>query len=422
MAILIHRKPPEIPLCFSYGEVRAPGGNCASRRVVAYSWPRNVRPVEYVGVVAISTTLRYNYRLRPGAQAERALMGEWDRSRWIWNQCVAARKDRHAHITGKDLTAARHRLPWLAVGAVTPQQQTMRTFAGKGRRAFKSAKKALPSLEYTRNGFSIKDGRLRLAGGHLIPVVWSRELPSEPSSVRVYRDSLGHWYASFVVRVDDVALPEVDGSVGIDWGVATIATASQPEYDFHAPQYAKAAASKLAKYQRRMARRKPTPGKTGSNGYKSAKKDVAKLHKKVARQRQHTTRQWARKVVAGNQVIAVENFRTKFLFQTTMARKAADNAVGAAKRELISYAQRAGRTVVIVPPAYTTMTCSQCGTRAKTRLPLSQRTFRCWSCGLIADRDRNAAKVILAQVGFHLASAETVRHAALPSGELQRAS
>ncbi len=267
-------------------------------------------------------------------------MGEWHRSRWIWNHCLtenAARKDRRAHIGGKDLTAARCALPWLAAGAVTPQQQTLRTFAGKGRRNFKHAKKALPSLEYTRNGFSLKDGRLRLAGGWLIPVVWSRELASEPSSVRAY--------------------------------------------------------------QRCMARRKPTPGKSGSHGYFTAKHQAARLHKKVARQRQHTSRQWARRVVAGNQLIAVEDFRTKFLFQSTMARKAADNAAGAAKRELVSYALRAGRTVVIVPPAYTTMTRRQCGTRAKDRLALSQRTFQCWSCGYTDGRDRNAARTILATAG-----------------------
>ncbi len=279
-------------------------------------------------MVSTSTVLRFNYRLRLGAQTERALVGEWDRSRWIWNQCVAARKDRRGHIGGKDLTAARCALPWLAAGAVTPQQQTLRTFAGKGRRSFKHAKKALPSLEYTRNGFGIKDGRLRLAGGWLIPVVWSRELPSEPSSVRVYQDSLGHWYASFVVRVDDDPLPEVDGVVGIDWGVSTIATASDPEFDFEAPEYAKAAAGKLTKYQRRVARRKPKPGQKASRGYRQAKRQTAVVHKKVARQRQHTSRQWARKVVAVHQVIAVEAFRTKFLFQSTMARKAADNAAG----------------------------------------------------------------------------------------------
>ncbi len=334
---------------------------------------------------------------------------------------VSSRKERRPFFKSSDLTVARKKLEWLRAGSQNVQQQTMRTFAGAGRRTFKK-KRDFPSLQYTRNGFSIKNGRLRLAGGISIPVVWSRELPSEPSSVRVFQDSLGHWYASFVVRVDEVALPEVDAMVGIDWGVSTIATASDPEFDFQAPEYAKTAATRLAKYQRRMARRKPKPGKTGSNGYTSAKKQTAKLHKKVARQRQHTTRQWARKVVAGNQVIAVENFRTKFLFQSTMARKAADNAVGQAKRELITYAQRAGRTVVIVPPAYTTMTCSSCSARAKQRLERSERVFVCEFCGYTDGRDRNAAKVILTQVGFHLASAETVRHAVLPSGELQYAS
>ncbi len=371
--------------------------------------------------------LRYNYRLRPGAVVQRALLGEWHRSRWIWNQCVAARKDHRACLTGKDLTAARAGLAWLGEGAVTPQQQMLRTFAGKGRRNFKHAKKALPSLEYTRNGFSLKDGRLRLAGGWLIPVVWSRELPSEPSSVRVFADSLGHWYASFVVRVKEEPLAEVGGAVGIDWGVSTIATGSEPEFDFECPEYAKAAAAKLAKYQRRMARRKPKPGQKTSRGYREAKKQTAVVHKKVARQRQHTSRQWARKVVAGNQLIAVENFRTKFLFQSTMARKAADNAAGVAKRELISYGQRAGRTVVIVPPAYTTMTRRQCWSRAKTALPLSQRTFECWSCGYTDGRDRNAARTILATAGpdptrSFRADVDAVRHSVLPSGQLRRAS
>ena len=76
------------------------------------------------------------------------------------------------------------------------QQQMLRNFRakraqGKGRRKFKSGKRSLPSLNYTRRGFVVKGARLCLAGGLSIPVVWSRELPSEPSSVRVYRDSIG---------------------------------------------------------------------------------------------------------------------------------------------------------------------------------------------------------------------------------------
>ncbi|MET7770773.1 hypothetical protein [Nocardia sp. NPDC005366] len=63
--------------------------------------------------------------------------------------------------------------------------------------------------------------------------------------------------------------------------------------------------------------------------------------------------------------IAVEDFKPLFLAKSTLARKAADAAIGAAKRELIERARRAGRKVVLVRPAYMTMTCSSCFVRAK---------------------------------------------------------
>ncbi len=79
-----------------------------------------------------------------------------------------------------------------------------------------------------------------------------------------------------------------------------------------------------------------------------------------------------------------------------MARKAADAAVATVKRELIEQGRRAGRKVVVVRPAYTTMTCSGgCFTRAKQPLELAERIFRCWACGYTACRDRNAARVVL---------------------------
>ncbi|MGO9507811.1 MAG: zinc ribbon domain-containing protein [Mycobacterium sp.] len=91
----------------------------------------------------------------------------------------------------------------------------------------------------------------------------------------------------------------------------------------------------------------------------------------------------------------------------------ADGAIGTTKATLIEYAQRAGRRVVLVPPAYTTMTCSGCGTRAKSRLLLSERVFVCEFCAMVQDRDRNAARVILARAGLHPAGAEAVRHSDL---------
>lgn len=359
--------------------------------------------------------MRYQYRLRPGAVAERALVSEWHRTRWLWNQSVAMLQRTGGWVRDSDLTAWRKEYEWLREGSSVVQQQELRNFCakrakGKGRRKFKSARKALPSLNYTLRGFSLKDGRLCLAGGLNIPVVWSRDLPSDPTSVRVYRDSLGHWYASFVVRRDDDPIPTRDAVIGIDWGVKEIATTTDPAYDLPHPQHARKASKALGKYQRRMARRKPERGKAGSIGYRRAKRDAAKISKKVARQRQDTARKWASRVVRDHDGIAVEDFKPKFLAKSTMARKSADAAIGTTKKTLVEYAKRAGRKVVLVPPAYTTMTCSGCGARAKQRLDLSEREFVCLSCGMVEDRDRNAARVILDRAGLNPAAADAVRH------------
>ena len=118
----------------------------------------------------------------------------------------------------------------------------------------------------------------------------------------------------------------------------------------------------------------------------------------------------AERVVDHRQMIAVADFRPLFLAKSTMARKAADAAIGAAKRELTGCGQRAGRKVVLVPPAHTTMTCSECYARNKLRPGLAERTFRCESCGHTAGRDRNAAKVILAMAERGHAGADDVRH------------
>lgn len=375
----------------------------------------------------MAETVRYTYRLRTGAEADRSLLAEWGRCRWLWNEAVhqqrSGRKPTRCKL-GKLLTEARGQFSWLRSGSQNVQQMALcnyavaldRSYKVKGcrRPKMKRAKVALPSLEYTTNGFALVDERLVVAKCPPIPVVWHRELPSKPTSVRVYRDSVGHWYASFVVRRAVEPVPETTGAIGIDWGVKTTATTTDPAYDLPYAGHAKAAADGLAKYQRRMARRAPKPGQKASNGYRRAKHDAAKLHKKVARQRQHTARVWARKVVADHQVIAIEDFKPKFLAKSTMARKAADAAIGATKATLVEYGQRAGRTVVLAPPAYTTTTCSNCDARAKHRIALGVRTFECSACGFRACRDLNAARTILAQAERTLAGVDDIRH----SGDL----
>lgn len=371
----------------------------------------------------MNEVVRYTYRLRPGATAERALLNEWHRCRFLWNEAVhqqrTGRTPTRARL-GKLLTEARTANAWLRAGSQDAQAFVLRDYMvaldssfkvkGRNRPTVKRRHKTSPSLCYSRNGFSIQKNRLRLPKGTVIPVVWSRELPSGPTSVRVYRDSLGHWYASFVVRCEVESAPEVDGSIGVDWGVTTTATTTNPAYDLPYAGYRRRCAAELAKAQRRMSRRYRGRGKAPSRGYVTARRQTARLHKKAAGQNTHAARIWARRVVMDHQTIAIEDFRARFLARSTMARKAADAGIGTIKRILIECGERAGRKVVLVPPAYTTMTCSSCFARDKQRLGLAERTFQCRECGYTADRDRNAARVILAVAERGHAGADAVRH------------
>ncbi|GGX25709.1 RNA-guided endonuclease InsQ/TnpB family protein [Streptomyces chartreusis] len=383
--------------------------------------------------------VRYTYRLRMSSTALSGLLAEWDRCRWVWNECVA--RSKKAHIDGEEcgparldrmLTEARAVTPWLAERSSVPQQQLIRDFGRcrakalkdikdglpvrqrAGMPGFKKKNEAEPSLNYTRRGFRLRDGRLHLAGCIVVSVVWSRELPAEPSSVRVYRDSVGHWYASFVVPAEVQLLPETGAVIGVDWGVKETATTTSDTHDLPHAEHGKKARKKLSRYDRMMARRKPKKGEPASNGYRKAKRLRAKTYQKIARQRQDTSRKWAKKVVTDHDAIAVEDFRPKFLAKSTMARKAADAAISATKKALLEMGRKHGRDVRLVDPAHTTMDCASCGARAKHALPLSERTYTCTACGAVSPRDKNSAHVMLVRAGLNPAGADGGRPPGAP--------
>ncbi|MEU0169706.1 transposase [Streptomyces iakyrus] len=385
---------------------------------------------------------RYAYRLRMSSSARTALLAEWDRCRWIWNECVARSKKAHRDgakcgpaILDKMLTEARAVTPWLAKGSSVPQQQLIRDFGKSRAKALKDIKDRLPvrqragmprykkkretdpTLNYTRRGFRLKDGRLHLAGNIVLTVVWSRDLPAEPSSVRVYRDNVGHWYASFVVPAVVEQLPETGAVLGVDWGVRETATTTSDAHDLPHAEHGKKSRERLIRYDRMMARRKPRKGQAASKGYREAKKLRAKAYQKIARQRQDTARKWAKKVVRDHDAIAVEDFRPKFLARTTMARKAADAAIGATRQALIEMGRKHGRDVRLVHPAHTSKDCARCGARTKHALPLSERTFTCTACGAVSPRDKNSARVMLVRAGLNPAGVEGVRPPGAPLQE-----
>ncbi|MHB1711918.1 MAG: hypothetical protein ACYCV7_11030, partial [Acidimicrobiales bacterium] len=129
------------------------------------------------------------------------------------------------HLAGadKELTDWRSRFEWLAAQPSVPEQQVLRdlfasvsAFFDKsnpaGRPNFKKRRCDYGTARWTKNGFKLggtghgsTGDRLEVAtatGRRPLRVVWSRPLPSTPTSVTVYRDKGGRWWASFVVRVE----------------------------------------------------------------------------------------------------------------------------------------------------------------------------------------------------------------------------
>ncbi|WP_329218145.1 transposase [Streptomyces sp. NBC_01485] len=383
---------------------------------------------------------RWTFRLRVPSTALAALEAEWARCRWIWNESCA--KSKQTHVWNKSrperadrrtcgpaqldkmLTEARTANAWLREGSSVPQQQIIRDFAKSRAKAQKDIKARLPqrqragmpkckkkreadpSLNYTQRGFRLKDGLLYLAGGIALTVVWSRELPRPPSSVRVYRDGIGHWYCSFVVPAEVQPLSGTGSVIGIDWGVKETATTTSDAHDLPHAEHGRKAQAELTRYDQMMARRRPKKGQAASKGYREAKKLRAKTYKKAARQREDTGRKWAKKVVRDHDALAVEDFKPKFLAKSTMAKKAADAAIGATKQALIGMGRKHGRAVYLVHPAHTTMDCAHCDARAKHALPLGMRTYTCTTCGVSSPRDKNSARVMLIRAGLDPAGAD----------------
>ena len=124
---------------------------------------------------------------------------------------------------------------------------------------------------------------------------------------------------------------------------------------------------------------------------------MARRHLKVSRQRKDFAIKLARCVVKSNDFVALEDLQVRNLIKNRHLSKSISDASWSQFARWLSYfGEVFGKPVVKVPPHYTSADCSTCGNRVKKSL--SERTHVC-SCGLILDRDENAARNILRQ-GF----------------------
>ncbi len=232
--------------------------------------------------------------------------------------------------------------------------------------------------------------RVRLTGVGNVKVRLHRPIEGRIKQASVTLAGDGHWYIAFIC--DDVPpkpLIPTGVSVGVDVGITTFAALSTGELIAN-PRPFETGHSALAKAQRRLARRK-----RGSSRRRKAAALLAKHHDRIRRVRLDHHHKVALDIVQRFDRIAVENLNFNGLARGRLAKQVHDAAWAQFTSILRDKAECAGREFVVVDPRGTSQECSGCG--EVVRKDLGVRVHDCPHCGLVEDRDVNAAKNVQAR-------------------------
>ncbi len=251
--------------------------------------------------------------------------------------------------------------------------------------------------------------RLALTGIGTIKIKLHRAVQGRIKTCAIKREGT-HWYLVLTCEVEaEPRLPYTDLAVGIDLGLLHFATLSNAD-TIENPRYLRVSEKTLQKKQQTLARKK-----RGSKRRKKAAQAVGKCHRKIRNQRNDFLHKEARDLVSCYETIVFEDLKPKnmsrrpkpkqdengtFLPNGAAAKAGlnksiADAAWGLFVRLVCAKAESAGHPpVVLVNPKNTSQVCSGCKRKGPHK-DLDERTHTCHHCGLVLDRDVNAALNIL---------------------------
>jgi putative transposase len=238
------------------------------------------------------------------------------------------------------------------------------------------------------NGCQLTDGILKLSKVGAIRTVQHRPLEGTPKTCTIRRRATGKWYVTIVCEVEAQPLPPTEEAVGIDVGLLSFATLSTGE-STPCPRFLRTDEKDLKRTQRKLS---ATP--KGTPERRKRRKIVARVHERIRNRRTNFAHQESRKFVNRFDVIAVEDLSVNRMVHNHCLAKSIQDAAWSQFATFLSYkAAWADRQYVAINPAYTSQDCSRCGHRQKKTL--AERTHACACCGLVLDRDHNAALNIL---------------------------
>jgi len=206
--------------------------------------------------------------------------------------------------------------------------------------------------------------------------------------VRVVRRADGY-YVQFLIDQERLEKRTPTGkTLGLDVGLTHFYTDSDGQ-TVENPRHLRKSQKALKRLNHRFSRTKK-----GSKNRAKARNRLSRKHLKVSRQRKDFAVKLARCVIQSSDLVAYEDLQVRNLVKNRKLAKSISDAAWSNFRQWLEYFSKVfGVVTVAVPPHYTSQNCSNCGEVVKKSL--SQRTHRCQQCGIVLDRDWNAAINIL---------------------------
>src|SRR6266702_3768459 len=272
-------------------------------------------------------------------------------------------------------------------GLLSPASMTTARTTSLGRRAIPGSK-----LEPDGKHITLTDGcgieRLRLMGNK------KQHIAAFPTKqikrVRIVHRADGY-YAQFAVQAErKVEHVSTGNVVGIDVGLKVYYTDSEGS-TVENPRHYRKAEKKLKRLHRAVSRKQKK-----SSNRKKARKHLARAYLKVQRQREDFARKTASTLISSHDLIAYEHLQIRNMVRNHhLAKSIHDAGWGTFICWVKAYGQMHNVPILAVAPHFTSQECSACS--ALVKKSLSMRTHICPSCGVILDRDHNAARNILSK-------------------------
>ena len=246
------------------------------------------------------------------------------------------------------------------------------------------------SITYPQKGFKIEEGKLHLSKIGDIQIKQHRELRDQIKNLTVKRTPSGKWHAYFSCIVEAHPKEKPFKDVGIDVGLNSYAVLSDGS-KIENPQFYRKSEKRLARVQRGLSRKK-----NGSNNRNKARVKVALLHEHIQNQRTDFLHKASRMIADTYETVYVEDLKISNMVRNhCLAKSISDAGWGKFIRMIVYKEEESGGQLIKVNPRNTTQNCSQCGEYVEKSL--SDRVHKCPICGLVMDRDMNAALNILAR-------------------------